>query len=537
VAGRLTLTWSNDSRALLSNGEAGYQWVAPDDPRVREVRLLNEVSRVGEVVGDTGDNLLIRGDSIDALRALVYSPEYAKQYRGKVKLVYIDPPFNTQQTFEQYDDSLEHSIWLGMMRERLLLIAELLAPDGCVWVHLDDAEMAYCKVLMDSIFGRANFVATMVWQKVYSPDNRTDVSTVQDYIMLYARDRNVWKTTRNLLGRTDVQNAAYKNPDNDPRGPWKSVDFSGKAGPGRRREQFYTITTPAGNSYDPPAGRCWSYTEPRYQDLLADNRIWFGSKGTAGPALKTFLTEVQAGVVPSTWWSFAEVGHNQEAKQEIKALFGGETPFATPKPERLLERVIHIGSNPGDIVVDVFGGSGTTAAVAHKMGRRWVTAELNESTVDTFTKPRLEKVVAGTDSGGVTEATDWAGGGGFRLLEIAPSTWDVIEDSLGITTFRAEAADSVSFVRSVTAQLGYMPVEHPIFSGSKGRSRLAVVSGVVDAVAVADIVSALGDDETALVAAPSVTDDAASLLRELSRGSRLVRVPTDLFPPLSAVTR
>lgn len=212
MTGRLTLSWANKDKALLSHGESGYEWVERDDPRAREVRLLDEVGRVGDAaeprrlrdsaaphhrwLRDSAapnrletslrDNLLIRGDSLDALRALVRTPEYAAQYRGKVKLVYIDPPFNTGQAFEHYDDSLEHSVWLGMMRERLVLIRELLAPDGSVWVHLDDAEMAYCRVLMDEVFGRQNFVATVVWQKLYAPDNRTDVSAIQDYILLYA---------------------------------------------------------------------------------------------------------------------------------------------------------------------------------------------------------------------------------------------------------------------------------------------------------------------------------------------------------------
>ena len=506
-------------------------------PRVREVRLIDEVDRTGETTGTAADNLLIRGDSIDALRALVHSPQYAAEYRGKVKLVYIDPPFNTGQAFEHYDDSLEHSVWLGMMRERLQLIKELLAPDGSVWVHLDDAEMAYCKILMDEIFGRTNFVATIVWQKVYAPDNRTDISTIQDYILVYTLDRNMWKGTRNLLSRSENQDAQYQNPDDDPRGRWKAENFSAKAGPGRRKEQFYTITSPAGKLFDPPAGRSWVYTEERYHELLADGLIWFGSRGESGPAVKRFIDQVSAGVVPGTWWGYEDVGHNQEAKQQLVSLFKAVTPFATPKPERLLERIIHIASSPGDIVVDAFAGSGTTAAVAHKMGRRWVTSELNEATIDTFTKPRLEMVVAGTDPTGITTDAEWTGGGGFRDLRIAPTSWDVVSDELGVVVFQAAATDNAKLVDAVTAQLGYTRVDHAIFAGVKGRSRLVVVAGVVDTIAVQDIVSALEERQTALIAALSITEDAMSALRELSRGSRIVRVPTDLFPSMSAVTR
>jgi adenine-specific DNA-methyltransferase len=537
MTGRLTLRWSNDDEALVSDGESGYRWVSRDSPLIREVRTIDEIERVGDAQGIAADNLLIRGDSLHALRALVYSPEYAAAYRGQVKLVYIDPPFNTGQAFEQYEDSLEHSVWLGMMRERLVLIKELLAPNGSVWVHLDDAEMAYCKVLMDQIFGRTNYVATIVWQKVYARDNRTDISASHDSILVFTLSREGWKNSRNLLTRTVEQDALYKNPDNDPRGVWASDNFSAKAGPGRRKEQFFTIVTPAGNSYYPPSGRSWVYTEPRYEELLADNRVWFGVDGNASPRVKRFLSEVQAGVVPETWWPHSDVGHNQEAKQEIKILFAGVTPFATPKPERLLERIIHIATAPGDIVLDAFAGSGTTAAVAHKMGRRWVTSELSETTVNDFTKPRLLKVVNGEDLGGITKAFGWTGGGGFRDLRVASSSWDVVEDVFGATVYQAATTDDSMLTKAVAAQLGYSPVSHPVFSGSKGRSRLVVVPGVVDAVAVGDIVSALGDGETTLIAAVSITDDAASTLRELSRGSRILRVPNDLFPPLTAVTR
>ena len=536
MSGRLTLTWANKDKALLSHGETGYVWVERDDPRAREVRLLDEVGRVGEVTGDASDNLLIRGDSLDALRALVLSPEYAAKYRGKIKLVYIDPPFNTGQAFEHYDDSLEHSVWLGMMRERLVLIRELLAPDGSVWVHLDDAEMAYCRVLMDEVFGRQNFVATVVWQKVYSPDNRTLISPSQDYITVFALSRDSWKGTRNLITRNEAQLAKYKNPDGDRRGPWKTVDFSAQAGRATA-DQFYELETPTGRRLSPPKGRAWVYTERRYRELLADNRVWFGGKGNSGPALKSFLSEVQDGVVPVSWWAYDEVGHNQEAKKELKTLFAELEPFDTPKPERFMERVIHISTRPGDIVLDCFAGSGTTAAVAHKMGRRWVTAELSESTTDTFTKPRLEKVANGEDPGGITATAGWEGGGGFRDLRVAASAWQVISDEHGTVALQADDVDDVTLGRAVAAQLGYLPIESTVWVGAKGRSRLAVLSGVVDALAVADIASALDEGETATIAALAATHDAESTLREINRGSRIVRLPIDLFPKLGTVTR
>ena len=532
MSGRLTLTWANKDKALLSHGETGYEWVDRDDPRAREVRLLDEVGRVGEA----SDNLLIRGDSLDALRALVHSPEYAAEYRGKVKLVYIDPPFNTGQAFEHYDDSLEHSVWLGMMRERLVLIRELLAPDGSVWVHLDDAEMAYCKVLMDEVFGRQNFVATVLWQKSHTRENRTAISSGHEYIHVYALRGAEWKSVRNVLPSSDEQLDRYTNPDDDSRGPWQSTPMHAKAEKGRREAQFFTITTPSGRIVDPPPGRCWLFTRDRYQELLADHRITFAGGGGV-PRVKKFLSEVQAGLVPNSWWTHTEVGTTGTGKAEIVAIFHAETPFSTPKPERLLERVIHIGSNPGDIVLDCFAGSGTTAAVAHKMGRRWVTVELNENTANTFTKPRLEKVINGEDPGGITASAGWAGGGGFRDLRVAASVWQVISDAYGTVALAADGVDHATLGRAVAAQLGYTPLDSSVFAGAKGRSRLAVVEGVIDPVAVADIVSALAEGQTVLIAALAATHDAEITLKELSRGSRILRMPIELFPNLSSVTR
>lgn len=531
MTGRLTLSWANKDMALLSDGAAGYEWVDRDDPRAREVRLLDEIGRVGELAGDASDNLLIRGDSMDALRALVHSPEYAAEYRGKVKLIYIDPPFNTGQAFEHYDDSLEHSVWLGMMRERLVLIRELLAPDGSVWVHLDDVEMAYCKVLMDEVFGRANFVATVVWQKRYSRENRSAIGTVHDSILVYSQLGPDWKRVRNRLPREGAKE--YRNPNNDPRGPWRIVPFTAQ---GFRPNQMYVIAAPNGKKHLPPKGRCWGMIEDNFLKLQAEGRIRFGSDGKGQPGVLRYFDEDQ-GLVPWTWWPHDEVGHNDESKKEMLGLFSDDEAFSTPKPERLLERVIHIASNPGDIVLDAFAGSGTTAAVAHKMGRRWVTVELSENTADTFTGPRLTKVVNGEDPGGITGSAGWGGGGGFRDLRVAASVWDVIVDKYGTVALAAEGVTREQLGRAVAAQLGFMPIEHDAFVGAKGRSRLAVLEGVADSVAVHDIVSALAEGETAVIAALAATDDAAVTLRDLSRGSRLVKLPIDLFPPTSAVTR
>ncbi|MCF3140818.1 site-specific DNA-methyltransferase [Paenarthrobacter sp. AR 02] len=525
--GRLELTWMGKDQALIpvDHGKYDYEWVSTQDPRAREVRTVDVNGSYGE---GPDDNLLITGDSGDALRALVSVPEWADRYRGKVKLVYIDPPFNTSQVgFEHYADSLEHSIWLTLMRDRLVYFKDLLADDGSVWVHLDDAEVHRMRCLLDEIFGAANFVATVVWQKVYAPENRTDVSASQDYILLYAKDRPTWAKSRNLMPRDEKQTAQYKNPDNDPRGPWKAADATAKADVGRRASQFYTLRTPAGNEYQPPSGRCWLYTEDRFEEMVADNRVWFGKDGGSRPAIKKFLTEVKQGVTPSTWWPYTEVGHNQEGKKEIRSLFPSIVPFSTPKPERLLERILHIGSNPGDIVMDCFAGSGTTLAVAHKMGRRWVGVELQSDTVATFIEPRLKAIIDGTETGGVTASTGWAGGGGFGTAVMAPSMYEVDEDG---TVYLSEDAVNGAFSRSVCGQLGFRFEEgDPIFCGRKGRTRLAVIDGMADEHVVRVVVSSLAAQEKAMVVAKGLQEGVAELLRELSPGSRIRKAPEDLF--------
>lgn len=537
MSGRLTLTWANKDRVLVSNADGGYEWVPPDDPRAREIRVLDEVSThpVAQEATDsrrletTPDNLLIRGDSLDGMRALAKIPEYADHYRGKVKLVYIDPPFNTKQAFEHYDDSLEHSVWLGMMRERLLLIRELLAPDGSVWVHLDDAEVHYAKVLMDELFGRQNFVATVVWEKADSPRNSARyLSTDQDYLLIYARSSDLWRP--NKLARTKEVDAKYTNPDGDPRGRWFGDNLRANKPYSLGR---YTVVGPKGQAFEPPPGKFWRISRQSFDELDAENRIWWGAKGDAFPTMKRFLSDV-GDMVPRTLWGNSDVGSNRTSSSELKALFPGQETFATPKPERLLERLIHIGSNPGDVVLDAFAGSGTTAAVAHKMGRRWVTIEQQESTVDTFTRPRLVKVVDGEDPGGITAAVGWEGGGGFRELRVAPAVYAEAPEELGGGTVVVANLAPDLLERSVAAQLGFDLEGGGPFIGRRGRARLAVVDGIADATAIGDIVAAIGDGETATVAATAFSPDARELLTDRVPGSRVRRIPQDLWPALGA---
>ncbi|WP_375643434.1 MULTISPECIES: site-specific DNA-methyltransferase [unclassified Bartonella] len=358
---------------------------------------------------DIFDNKLIFGDNLLALKAL------EQEYMGKIKCIYIDPPYNTGNAFEHYEDGLEHSIWLSLMRDRLELLHHLLADDGSIWISIDDDEQAYLKVMMDEIFGRQNFINNIIWQKKYAPQNDTKwLSDNHDFIMVYAKDKTIWRPQ--LLPRSNNMDARYKNPDNDPRGPWKSGDLSVKR---VTPKDIYEIITPSGRKVMPPNGRSWAMNKKKFFELLNDNRIWFGPTGSNVPSMKRFLSEVKNGMVSMTIWLYTEVGHNQDAKREVK-VFNSDNVFTTPKPERLMERIIQLATNPGDLVLDSFAGSGTTGAVAHKMGRKWIMIELGEH-CHTHIIPRLKQVIDGTDQGGISKSVNWQGGGGFRYYSLAPS--------------------------------------------------------------------------------------------------------------------
>lgn len=521
--GRLELTWTNKSRRLLADEDGSYEWVDPADYRVAEVRLLDDAVTIGDVRPNrAGDNLLISGDALHALRSLARLPEFAEQYLGKVKLVYLDPPFNTQQSFLHYDDNLEHSVWLTMMRDRLVQIRDLLASDGSVWVHLDDTEYAYCRVMMDEVFGRANFVATLIWQKNFSSKNTArHFSADHDYILVYAKNGESWEPVR--LPRSTDMDARYANPDRDPRGPWTSGDLAAR---NPYSEGIYEITTPSGRVISgPPKGSYWRVKKSKLEALDEDNRIWWGPGGAGVPRLKRFLAEVRQERVPQTIWLNADTGHTQEAKKEIKALFPGIEPFATPKPERLMRQIVLIGSRVGDIVLDSFAGSGTTAAVAHKMGRRWIGIEREAATIETYATPRLKRVVRDEDPGGVTEMAGWRGGGGFRVLAVAPSMFEVD----GGLVFLAHSMTNSRLAEATAAQLGFAYEPDPPFAGRKGRSRLAVVDGVVNEDVVRILAPALGPGERVVICGTAIDTDARSILQELRSGSSLRKIPATLL--------
>ncbi|MDO8683806.1 MAG: site-specific DNA-methyltransferase [Armatimonadota bacterium] len=398
-------------------------WIGKENrPRLEPRILLEDTEKSYHAAhrvtaNDIFDNRLIFGDNLLALKAL------EQEFAGKISCVFIDPPYNTGSAFAHYDDGVEHSLWLTIMRDRVMLLRRLLADSGSLWVTLDDNEAHYFRVMADEIFGRANFIGDIAWQKKYSPgNNQKGLSSDHDHILLYAKDLGQWEC--NLLPRTEKQDRAYRNPDKDSRGPWKPSDLTRAE---HRDRDFYPIQTPSGKDVWPAAGRSWSRPPEEIHRLRADNRLWFGPSGDAKPSLKRFLSEVQDGVVARTIWLRDEVGDNEQAKKEAKE-FNDQDIFATPKPEKLLQRILHIASRRGDWVLDSFAGSGTTGAVAQKMGRRWIMVELGEH-CHTHIIPRMNKVVDGEDPGGITKAVNWNGGGGFRYFRLAPSLLE--EDKWG----------------------------------------------------------------------------------------------------------
>ena len=527
---RLELTWPNKDKFLLvPKADDGKPiWVDRDHPAASEVRICDFDQAIGQVndANPFGDNLLFTGDSLDVLRILAAVPEFRREYRGKVKLIYIDPPFNTGQTFTHYDDWMEHSTWLSFMRDRLAAMKDLLAPDGSVWVHLDDAEVHRMRCLMDEVFGAHNFITQVVWQKIHARNNSAmHFSADHDHLLVYGRDRRLWRPNR--TPRTAKSDADFWNPDDDPRGLWRRSDLTASK---PYADGHYEVVGPHGDVFTPRPGRPWAVSRETFTGLVEDNRIWWGKTGRTFPFRKRFASEL-GDLVPNTVWLHEDVGNNREAKNEVSAMFGKDA-FSTPKPERLLERIVHIASNPGDLVIDVFGGSGTTAAVAHKMGRRWVTCEVLPETVATFTQPRLAKVVAGEDGGGITESADWTGGGGFRTVTVGPTMYEVT----AVGVLLADWATNGRFARAVAGQLGFewQSKRHAPFCGVRGRMRLAVLDGAVGEEEVRQIVSALGEKERVTVVAKSVLPGSEELLTKVSPGSKVRKAPRDVLAPARA---
>lgn len=653
---RLQLTWYNKDKALIptEHGKYGYSWVNPADPRYCETHFLvldeyicgnqspksddNNYSEEADIVPQN-DNLMILGESGDVLEVLTRVPELSSKYVGNVKLIYIDPPFNTAKAFTSYEDNLEHSIWLTMMRDRLIHLKTLLRDDGVIFVHLNDIEVHRMRLLMDEIFGPSCYISEIAWEKTFKPRNDAQmISGRHDVLLCYRRSE---RFLFNKLPRTAAMDASYKNPDNDVKGKWTSAPITA---PSAKTHQgmVYAIQQPITGEYIYPSiGRCWAlgqdqmlsimkewnqnYTitvlddaakraeicgvssdevRPNVGALVIPNfsategksvysrgqwpQIYVTSKGKGGFRKKNYLCDMEVRAIEDLWFQ-SEVGSNDEAKKEIKNLFPGVTPFDTPKPERLLERIIQISSKPGDIVLDCFAGSGTTAAVAHKMGRRWITCELVEKNFNSFVKERLSKVVNDEDPGGISrtaafkipakdvflpegvspddaaqftsilnkvlededelkndkaikklkkltstanskETINWRGGGGFQTAHLSPACFDY-DASLDRVTL-TENATGETLVRSIAANLGFrlLDSDNPtIFDARRGNTFLKVIEGVVTNEIVDCIATNLSESKTVVIAALSIPDGVREHLRNINRGSRIVSVPDDIF--------
>ena len=418
-------------------------------------------------------HMLIEGENLEVLRVL------QKSYYGKVKMIYIDPPYNTgndsfvypddySETLDEYqkrtgEKSAEgylnkqslwkknskesgqyHSAWLSMMYPRLYLARNLLRDDGVIFISIDDNEAANLKLLCDEIFGGENFVDVVIWEKRYSPQNAVQwFSEVHDYVIVYAKNKLNWQP--NLLERTEEMNARYRNLDNDPRGDWKPVDSTAQGGHGTAG-QFYTFTAPNGKQHNPPSGRCWLYTHEVMQKMVADNRIWFGADGNNMPAIKRFITEVKQGMACKTLWRYEEVGHNQEAKKEIKELFDDTTPFETPKPTRLINRMLQLATSNDSVVLDFFAGSGTTAHSVIELNvkdggnRQCISIQMPEvleetseaykagyRTIADITRARIDKVIAKLKAEHPDKTADLA----CAHFTLAPSNFKVWRGDVG----------------------------------------------------------------------------------------------------------
>lgn len=482
-------------------------WYGKEQQVKIEPRLLIEDTSFSNTTScaDT-ENMLIHGDNLLALKAL------ETKFTGKVKCVYIDPPYNTGSAFEHYDDNLEHSTWLSLMRPRLELLKKLLCEDGSIWISIDDDEGHYLKVLCDEIFGRHNFVSTIVWQKIHSIKNDAKyLSQNHDFLLVYAKNKEILKL--NLLPRTEEMNSRYKNPDNDPRGPWQSGDLVASE---ERTNGYYDVISPTtGKIFNVPNGKHWVYSQENLEQMIKENRIWFGTDGNSFPRKKRFLSEVTDGRKGDTWWTSDEVGHNQESKREIIQLFGRDDVFATPKPERLIERVLTLATSPGDLVLDSFLGSGTTAAVAHKMARRWIGIEMGDHAY-THCKTRLDKVVAGTDLGGITKASGWTGGGGYKFYELSPP---LIVENDGIETINPLYDDQM-LARAVAMYEGYdySPDANIFWKQSRGseNSYLFVTTKFVTAEFVNTIHNAMKADEYLVIACKSYDAQASTVCQNIT---------------------
>ena len=439
-----TLHWIGKDKVVNHHHEVPF--------RVLERDAAKSFTAPAGSPANTSDNHIIHGDNLEALKSLL--PEF----EGRVKCIYIDPPYNTGNEGWVYNDNVNdpklkkwlgkvvgqegedlsrHDKWLCMMYPRLKLLHRLLAEDGSIWISIDDNEAHILRILMDEIFGRNKFIAQNVWQKRYSRENRDIIGDAHEYVMIYAKNIESFKEVRNRIPLGDNQKELFKNPNNDPRGPWQSITMTAQ---GFRPNQMYEIVAPNGNIHSPPEGRCWGIVEKEYLKLREAGRIYFGAKGDGVPRRINFLSEAD-GLIPWTWWPHDEVGHTDESRKEIQSIFGSQTVFDTPKPVRLLERILQIATNPGDLVLDSFAGSGTTAHAALKMNRRFILIETMDY-ADNITAERVRRVIKGY---GEDKKAVPGTGGGFDYYEMGLPIFkepDLLNEEVGVEVIRSYVAHS-----------------------------------------------------------------------------------------------
>ena len=346
-------------------------------------------------------NFLLEGDNLHSLRLL------EKTHRGKIDVIYIDPPYNKGNDDFIYDDTcvdkldlFKHSKWLSFMAERMRIAWKLLSDTGVIFISIDDCEVAPLRMLCDETFGENSFLCCIVWQKRYSRENREAIGDAHEYILVYVKDKQYFKQHRHLIEMNEQQAKVYKNPNNDPNGRWRPVPMTAQAGHATK-DQFYPITDPKGNVHYPPEGRCWGISQKTFEEMMAKGRVYFGKNNDSQPNLIRYLSEVE-GVAPWTWWNNEDVGHTDEAKKEIYAILGKTNNFETPKPVRLINRILKIATEKDSIVLDFFAGSGTTGQAVMELNkqdggqRRFILCTNNENGIcENVTYQRLKTVITG----------------------------------------------------------------------------------------------------------------------------------------------
>jgi len=526
--GKLELTWTNKRQRLLAHPDDTYEWVAPEDERVAEVRLLNDVTTVGDTHPATRrahDNLLIRGDALHGLTSLAALPEFSGTYEGKIRLCYIDPPFNTGRAFSQYDDALQHSVWLTMMRDRLTQIHKLLADDGVVWLHLDNAEVHRARLVLDEVFGADNYRNTVIWRRTTGKSAAVhNLGTMHDTLLVYAKTEQT--RFRPILLPYDEKYLSSKYSGQDERGRYMLGDLTA-AGirKGDSGKPWHGVNVAdRGRHWVAPqiteevlgAAAAAMTTREKLQALLEAGYIQPPAKEGGVPRFKRYLSD-EGGVAVGDLWTDITVLNSQSKERR---------GFDTQKPEALIERIVSVATDPGDIVLDCFTGSGTTAAVAHKMGRRWVAIERSKTTVANYVVPRLTAVVDGKDEAGVTDTTGWSGGGGFRVVDVHPSMFERVDGRVVVAPW----ATNGKLAQAVAAQarFAYDPESAP-FCGVKGKTKLAVVDGLLSPEVVSFLVDWLADDELLSVYGTAVDPDCRTALAEMRRGSDVKKIPQSIL--------